>query len=64
MNYQIKHIQIPMSNGVMFPIKNMSISFLRNKIAYIRHTEKEIEYLADLEYQLKIKTLPIFKSLI
>lgn len=61
---QIKHTQIPVSNGVMFPIKDMSISFLRNKINYIKRTEKEIEYLPELEYQLKIKTLPTFKSLI
>ena len=61
---RIKHTQIPASNGVMFPIKNMSVSYLRNKIAYIKRTERQLEYLEELEYQLKIKTLPIFNSLI
>ena len=59
-----KYIQIPICNGVMFPIKDMSVSFLRNKINYIKRTGKQTEYLEDLEYQLKLKTLPTFKSLI
>lgn len=64
MNLHNKHTQIPISNGVMFPIKDMSISFLRSKIIYIERTGKQMEYLEELKYQLKLKTLPIFKSLI
>lgn len=63
MNQRNKHRQIPTSNGVMFPIKDMSVSFLRNKIKYIERTGLQIEYLEELQNQLKRKTLPIFKSL-
>lgn len=61
---QQKYKQIPIANGVMFPIKDMSISFLRDKISYIEKSGNQIEYLEELKYQLKIKTLKIFKSLI
>lgn len=54
----------PTSRGGMYPISNMSKAYLANTIAYIKRTQRNLDYLPYLEIEYRKKKLITFTLLL
>lgn len=54
----------PTVRGGMYPIKSMSKAYLANTIAYIKRTQRNLDYLPYLEIEYRKKKLITFTLLL